>query len=419
MGKSIRVLICLLLGMGILWSSAVSASDALKVKGPSIPEGMPEIISLLEETPLYWEPNEKAESGASLSPQDVKVLGTQNGDRGFTVSRSTTWIRIHTSWLGDMWIHVSNMKLGVIQPLELELELASETPLYSSPFPDAYTGASLSPQTVRANGQFVSPSGFYAVRIATSWLGDQWLIQPSISNGKPVTTTYPDAINPDYGQLMAVKDLRLIRLKEKAFIQGTLRLEKEAWNVGRLHFGNQPDFPVSGYLSFWNESSTFLTSVPYAAYTQAGESSVTPILIPVEEDAISGAVAAILQNTSPIYYGLPVPPSLTHTDPEKKVLLGVLRFVKTGEYSIAKAWISGRLAGLREYKLTVTFYGEKNEILGSAPLTIRLHGPNSPQEAGAEGGGTPYLINFIGLGDWEKYREYVIRVDHVSEALTE
>lgn len=61
-------------------------------------------------------------------------------------------------------------------------QLKSSHTLYDHPYREAANGAILSPQTVHAKAEFVSPSGLYAIQIETAWLGDQWLIQPEIKN---------------------------------------------------------------------------------------------------------------------------------------------------------------------------------------------------------------------------------------------
>jgi hypothetical protein len=412
MKKIALIMIILLVSFsGFSFASPLPAqSQTNTVKEVARPAGMPEIISLLDTTPLYSEPDSTKKSWASLSAQDVKVVQTQLGDSGFAVPSGYTWIQIHTTWLGDVWIKVDNDKLGVIKPLNTDLSLAAATPLYNHPYREAANGAHLSPQTVHAKAEFVSPSGFYAIQIETSWLGDQWLIQPEINNGVPETTSFSNAISPDYGSLMSINGIRIIKLGEHTYVQGQLVIEKGAWAVGRIELGSR-EYLVSGKLSFWNNSGDLIAQTPYAVFTHAGESMTAPILLPLDKD-LSFAVFATLQDTFPFYFGLPVPPSFNLTDPEGKVLLGILRKQKTGNYSIAKAWISGKITGAHDYKLTLNFYDDDNHILGSAKVHQKMIGPLTPDQ---EGGGALYLIEIVGNGDWTNYHRATIQVDQVSD----
>lgn len=383
------------------------------VKESLLPQGMPETISLLDTTPLFPKPDDKLKSWASLRPQEVKVVRTQFGDSGYANPSGHTWIEIHTAWLGDMWIEEDNSKIGVIRPFDADLNLAVETPLYDHPYREAANGARLSTQTVHAKAEFVSPSGFNAIQIETSWLGDQWLLQPQIKNGAAETLSFPDAISPDYGSLMTINDIHIIKLGGSTFIQGQLVLQKEAWNVGRIKL-SLGEYMVSGELSFWNKSGDVIAQAPYAVYTHAGQNLTAPILLPVDQD-LSSAVIATLQDTFPLYISLPLPPLLNLTDPEGKVLLGILRQQQTGDYSVAKAWISGKLPGSHDYKLTLTFYSNDNRIIGTAHVHQRLNGPLTPDQAAPEGGGANDLIDMVGKGDWTNYYQVDIHIDQVSD----
>jgi hypothetical protein len=375
------------------------------------PNGMPEIISLLATTPLYPEPDDKIKTWASLNPQDVKVIRTQFGDdNGYASPYGYTWIQIQTSWLGDRWIKVDNAKLGVIRPLNADLSLAVETPLYDHPYREAAKGARLSPQNVHAKAEFVTPSGLYAIQIETSWLGDQWVIQPEINNGVMETNSFPSAMSPDYGSLMSINGIRIIKLGEHTFAQGQLVIQKGAWEVGRLEF-DSGEVIVSGKLSFWNNSGDVIAQIPYSVYAQTKQSMTVPILLPVDKD-VSSAEIASLQGTFPFYFGLPVPPYMNLTDQDGKVWFGIRHQQKTGNYSIANAWSSGTLLGTHDYKLTLTFYGDDNQILGSAKVHQRMMGPLTPEQ---EGGGAVYSIDIVGNGDWTNYQRLTIQVDQVSD----
>lgn len=407
-----KIALILVLCMIYMSTGVLAASDMQSGK-TNLPQGMPKTISLLDTTPLYAEPSyDFQEPLAKLSPQDVEVVSTHYGDQNYASPLSYTWVQIHTSWLGDLWIKVENRKLGVIRPLDLDIQLGEETPLYNLPYSESLNGASLSPQNVHAKAEFVSPSGFYAIQIETSWLGDQWLLQPNVSSGIAETLSFPTATSPDYDKTMLIKNIQVVKLGERTFVKGDLVLQKEAWERGRAKPWGE--VAVSGKLAFMDMSGKTVSRVPYAIWSKAGESLESSLFLPVNVD-LSSAVVASLQDTFPLYFGLPLPPLLNLTDPDGKVLVGILRHYYTGDYSVARAWISGKLPGKHTYELTLNFYSEDNQLLGTAHVTQLLHGPESPDQAGDEGGGTPYSIDIVGQGDWTKYTKVTVKVDKVSD----
>ncbi|NEW07638.1 hypothetical protein GK047_16680 [Paenibacillus sp. SYP-B3998] len=413
MMKKVLLILCILLvGFSSLTFASPWPSLAQKINEAELPQGMPETINLLDTTQLYPKPDSTIVSWDSLSPQKVEVVQTQFGDRDYANPSGFTWIQIRTTWLGNRWIKLKNTQIGVIRPFRADLNLASDTPLYDRPSIEAANGGGLSSQTVHTKAEFVSPSGFYAIQIESSWLGDQWLIYPQIKNGLSGTKTLADAISPDYGDLMKIDHIHITKLGERTFVQGQLILEKDAWLVGRINHGLN-DYIVSGKLSFWNEAGEVIAQTPYAVHTQAGQQMTAPLFLPVDKD-VSSAVAATLQDTFPFYFGLPIPPLLNLTDSEGKVLLGILRKQKTEEYTVARAWISGMLPGSRDYRLTLTFYDDDNRKLGLAHVHQRLNHTLTPDQTNLEGGGENYLIDIVGSGDWTNYHLVKIDVDQVS-----
>lgn len=73
--------------------------------------------------------------------------------------------------------------------------------------------------------------------------------------------------------------------------------------------------------------------------------------------------------------------------------------------------MSGKLPGKHTYQLTLNFYADDNQLLGTAHVNQLLHGPETPDQAGDEGGGTPYNIDIVGQGNWSNYKKVTIQVD--------
>ncbi|MFC5450122.1 hypothetical protein [Paenibacillus aestuarii] len=407
----------LLLLVMICFSHSASAADVQKEASSVIawPSDLPPQISLLETTPLYAEPDFSTSSWASLTPQKVEVMGSKFEASYMQQADATSWLQIKTSWLGTMWVPVDNHKLGFISPVSLDLDLAADTPLYDQPFHESANGAVLSPQTVHAKAEFRSPSGFYALQIETAWRGDQWLINPELAVPDAKSHAFGTALNPDYGDHMTVNRLYTVHVGDRTYLTGQFTLDDTAWQIGRIHPGPMEKY-VWGTISFWQLSGEIVTSAPYAIYNPegAGHGVTSPLLIPVDNMAETAQLAT-LQNTFPYYFGLPLPPFYQFEDDEGKALLGILHMQKNGDFTVARAWISGKVAGAHMYDITLSFYDKQQLLLGQSHIHQRLIGPQTPQVAGSQGEGTPYLIDLIGTGDWSSYDHAVMHVDHIAD----
>jgi hypothetical protein len=408
MRRTVLLMTILFLGISIQAIAAESQSEtstpSIPINVSGLPAGLTDTISLTEKTPLYAKPDVKSKSWASLNPQDVKVVQVREDD--------PSWIQIHTSWLGDMWIQTDYSKLGIIRPLDLDLKLAAVTPLYNHPNIGTASGAKLSPQPVHAIAEFFSPFGFYAIKIKTSWLGDQWIINPQITVTPDNTISFPNAISPDYGEYIKINDLQVVKLNGNSYIKGQLVLTKEAWSLGRfdppLGFYN-----VSGIINLWNDSGDIIAKVPYQVNSQLGSSLKTSILLPIDRD-LSAAVFATLESTLPFYFGLPLPPYLNQGNPEG-VLIGLQNVQFSGEYSVAKGWIGTTLPGNNDYQLSLTFYGAGDYIIGHAKTHHTFKGPVVVDKYGSFINGFFDNIEIIGDGDWTNYKRVSIVIDHATE----
>ncbi|TVY11078.1 hypothetical protein [Paenibacillus cremeus] len=173
------VFLCLLISLTACLTATAAPSSAFYHKFE--PPALPPLITLFENTPLYPEPDESVDPWASISPQTVETveaekdwyIAPQSDDAG------KRWIKIKTTWLGDMWIHLNYDRIGMLKAADTNIALIWSAALYSEPVKDALTDVVLSPQTVHCNAFFVTPSGDVAYRIETSWLGDQWLVRPN------------------------------------------------------------------------------------------------------------------------------------------------------------------------------------------------------------------------------------------------
>ncbi|NQX71679.1 hypothetical protein HQN90_36945 [Paenibacillus alba] len=399
--------------MGILTSIAYAKSDSSQIKADVLPYGMSSTIDLMTTTSMYEQPDNKLKSPAALSPQSVKVLRFEYESR--LEPDGYSWLQIQTSWLGKMWIKLDNTQIGEIQPLSIDVELASDTPLYDRASFESANGATLSPQKVHVKRAFISPSGFNAFEIETSWLGDQWLIQPELKgNEGDGKRPFHSAISPDYGDLMKVNRIKLLKLANQTFIQASLVIQEGAWNAGRISYGTDERW-VYGELVFWNKEGDTITRIPYSSRIRAGESGSVNLLLALPEGTdLSKTEWVTLNRTFPLYFGLPTPPGGNLQDQDGKVRLGMNR-VQHGEgFSVGSADIQGKVPGTHAYWLTLTFYDQDDKVLGTAKSHLILIGPSIGDDNVPNGEGNWHQATLIGDGDWTNYQRIAVRVDSIS-----
>ncbi|GAA4848483.1 hypothetical protein GCM10023310_28350 [Paenibacillus vulneris] len=144
----------------------------------------PETVTLLQDTPIYAEPDESGPPTAVLSPQEVKVTGAEKQWflRKSYPEPSKQWLKIQTSWAGEQWIHLPLEQVGSVQTIDrYTYHMAS--PLYNSPiinpavYPDKAGNG-----IVHETGEFVTPAGT-SYRIETE-SGPKW----TLNRGRTVLT---------------------------------------------------------------------------------------------------------------------------------------------------------------------------------------------------------------------------------------
>ncbi|MDD9268834.1 hypothetical protein ACFPES_17480 [Paenibacillus sp. GCM10023248] len=90
----------------------------IKPKPWEIDIAPPPRIVLLEETPLYRSQSTKGGAVTALAPQEVEVAGAE--ERWFYTNDpdSKAWIKIHTTWLGDLWAHIPVSRIGTVENVQ-------------------------------------------------------------------------------------------------------------------------------------------------------------------------------------------------------------------------------------------------------------------------------------------------------------
>ncbi|NOV03908.1 hypothetical protein [Paenibacillus planticolens] len=169
----------------VMWTALFSQQVIAEEWSPALPK----TITLLHETKLYASPNENSFSGASLTPQDVQTAGAEADwyNPFFGIQK---WVKIHTSWLGDQWVHIDLPEIGWLTPRDEFLDVSGDMPLYNKP-EYGYTGATLTSQIVHTKGIFYRPMQSPTWLLDT-WLGDKWFTPSGAMVIEGVSKVSPD-----------------------------------------------------------------------------------------------------------------------------------------------------------------------------------------------------------------------------------
>lgn len=162
----------------------------------------PTTISLMTETPLYAKPSENSKPTAALSPQEVQVVDAEKG--WFRNSSGTgevynpkKWLKIHTTWLGDQWVHLNLDQIGNFYPAD-QMSYFSNVYYNLKPqfdYQTYQTDGTLSKQFAHVTGKFRTFLGTY-YQIETGD-GVKWTFgggQPIIAETKIIKRTHPSAL---------------------------------------------------------------------------------------------------------------------------------------------------------------------------------------------------------------------------------
>lgn len=78
----------------------------------------PKRITLFEETPLYRSQSTKNGAVTALSPQEVEVTDAEKQWFYTNDPNSKAWIKVHTSWLGDLWALIPIKQIGTVHNVQ-------------------------------------------------------------------------------------------------------------------------------------------------------------------------------------------------------------------------------------------------------------------------------------------------------------
>jgi hypothetical protein len=161
-----RMMLIFLAAASLLWwQPNTPAADAA-------PSQLSTTVTLLENTPIYSEPNPANHPIAALSSQNAQIIGAEAGWLSNDKDTDKIWFQVQT-WLGAQWLQLELKQLGRVLETDVSLWLSKETPLSSSPAQEQSTGLSLASQTVHAVAHYKSK--LHTSYLVETWAGPLWI----------------------------------------------------------------------------------------------------------------------------------------------------------------------------------------------------------------------------------------------------
>lgn len=155
----------------------------------------PEKITLFLDTPIYPGMDDTAPPTAVLSPQEVQVAGAEQQWFYANSSDELKWVRIHTSWLGDQWVHLPVARIGYLRPVD-SYAYYNGPYLLNDPNYEGSYGSMAGPkfrwlmnETVRVTGEYVNVYDLAAYRVETRY-GTKYVQ----SKGSPVVREQKEVV---------------------------------------------------------------------------------------------------------------------------------------------------------------------------------------------------------------------------------
>lgn len=130
-------------------------------------------VTLMENTPMYGSPDDTLQPSGAIAPQNVRIVEAEDSWLDYRHPSEAKWFKAET-WLGGQWIRLELRKAGAVSPVDMNMWLQSETPLFDTPYADAATGLALSPQRVRVTAEYRSK--FHMAYLVDTWAGAKWVV---------------------------------------------------------------------------------------------------------------------------------------------------------------------------------------------------------------------------------------------------
>lgn len=169
----------------------------INVPSKNLDVAPPKAVSLLEDTPIYAHPNVNEQPTGMLSPQDVNVVGAEKQWFASDGYDDTTmkWLQIHTTWLGDQWIHLPLNRIGTVRSLDEKAYFLN--------------GDGFQNLTAQVSGEFVSPFFDSLYRVEkdkkTQWLPSRGVKITERNETLKLETRMTLFVNPyPYGDEVAI-----------------------------------------------------------------------------------------------------------------------------------------------------------------------------------------------------------------------
>lgn len=189
----------------------------------------------------------------------------------------------------------------------------------------------------------------------------------------------------DMESSIRVGQLQVSRQGKQTKVTGQLFVGQSHWDVMANARNWDPELKeatVTARLYFYNERGERIGNVPLEQQFATHGDQIKPFEAIADGDLTSYA-AVTLSEVSPIPFGLMAPPTLNFTDADNRLAVGSLRLASEGQFTRIKAWASLKVEGRYRVSANLDFYGADGELLGTAPMSVEMHGMDPAKGSGA------------------------------------
>lgn len=189
----------------------------------------------------------------------------------------------------------------------------------------------------------------------------------------------------DMESSIRVGQLQVSRHGQQTKVTGQLFVGQSHWDVmanARNWVPGLKEATVTARLYFYNERGERIGDVPLEQQFATYGDQIKPFEAIADGDLTSYA-AVTLSEVSPIPFGLMAPPTLNFADADNRLAVGSLRLASEGQFTQIKAWASLKVEGRYRVSANLDFYGADGKLLGTAPMSVEIHGMDPAKGSGA------------------------------------
>jgi hypothetical protein len=209
----------------------------------------------------------------------------------------------------------------------------------------------------------------------------------------------------DPENLIKAGHLRVTKTEGGSVIEGQLYFSASFWEMFNLGIDSMES---TGTLVFWNAQGEPIGEAPYQVNVKTKNDQIVPFRAECDVD-VTGYAVATLENTTPYHLSLSRP-YIDTKDPDGKMMVGVGKLAKGGEYTVGTMYVGTFAEGKVDIEATIAFLDDQGEEIGHAAIRATdINGPIHPDNPTPVG----ERVTFIAKGDVTNYASYAVHVDRL------